>query len=235
MWAALLATAISCRVGAYINQHTIPGFRGVYFLGTATATLVGAAGLLVVLGMKDWIPGRCLLLMLIPIAYLIAARLYKGHTAEQPLIYVGHIATAVMALAVLVSVLHITVQVFEPITMSNVNLRVALFFAEAALFYGLATVLRPKGYNVYLGAVMACAAVWQLLSFWETPPEYYTLAFSLLGFALLLAYRLALLEQSGLATAGFQSANVLLTSGALPPRRCSRCAILPSSAKRCAC
>jgi hypothetical protein len=210
---AMLATAISCRIGAYIFRHSMPRLSGIYFLGTAAATLIGAAGLLAVLGVKDWTV-QALYLMLIPIAYLVAARLYRGHTAEQPLIYVGHIATAVMALTVLVSVLDLARPFFEPITRDYVNLRVALFFAEAAIFYGLATVLRPQGYNVYLGAAMACAAVWQLLLFQETRPEYYTLAFSLIGFALLVTYRLALLErfnQGGLATAGFQSANVLLS------------------------
>jgi hypothetical protein len=210
---AMLATAVSCRVGAFMFRHTMPRLSVTYFIGTAAATLVGAMGLLVVLGLTDW-TYQVLYLMLIPIAYLIAAWLYKGHTAEQPLILVGQIATAIMAATVLLSVMNWVEAQFAPITQDYANLRVALFFAEAAVFYAIATALQPRGYNVYLGATMGCAAVWQLLTFWDTNPEYYTLAFSVLGFALLLAYRLGFLERFGpgaLDTAGFQCANVLLS------------------------
>ncbi len=216
--AAMLATAISCRVGAFLFRHTMPWLSITYFIGTAAATLVGAMGLMVVLGVSDW-TYQVLLLIVIPIAYLIAAWLYKGHTAEKPLIFVGHVATAIMAVTVLATILDIVTPFFAPPAAlpevkNPVHLRVALFFAEAAIFYVLATILRPKGYNVYLGATMACAAVWQLLTYLDTPAEYYTLAFSVLGFALLVAYRLNVLErfsQSGLDSAGFQCANVLLT------------------------
>src|SRR2546427_446409 len=64
------------------------------------ATLAAAAGAL-----WAWSEGKMAwdrqapLLMVIPILYLIASRLYRGHPEEQPLGWVAHAGTAVMLLA----------------------------------------------------------------------------------------------------------------------------------------
>ena len=58
---------------------------------------------------------------------------------------------------------------------------------------------------------MACGAVWQLLQFYSVDAEYYTLTFALLGLALLVCYRLAILEWTGLVEAAFQCANALMS------------------------
>jgi hypothetical protein len=75
--------------------------------------------------------------------------------------------------------------------------------------------LRKQGWTIYPATAMACGAVWQLFQYANiVTPEYYALAFALLGFALLVAYRLAVLErfeQGGLATAAFGSANALMS------------------------
>jgi hypothetical protein len=86
----------------------------------------------------------------------------------------------------------------------------ALFAAEGALFYGLAAGFRRQGFNVYLGTVMACGAVWQLLNYAQVAPDVYTITFAALGLALLIAYRFAVVERyasMALATAAFQAAN----------------------------
>jgi hypothetical protein len=213
---AMLLTAISCRVGAHLCRHTLPWVSTVYFFGTGAATLAGAAGLLHLLpgiDLKAW-DRQAAILMLVPIAYLVASRFYRGHTAERPLVWVAHAATGFMVLGVLTASLQITPQVFEPITGSPSNLLLALFCAEAAVFYALVTGLRHEGWAVYPATAMACGAIWQLFSYWDAPVEYYTLAFALLGFALLLAYRLALLERfekGGLAPAAFGSGNALMS------------------------
>jgi len=211
---AMLVTAISCRVGAYLYRRTIPWLSATYFFGTAAATLVGAAGLFSVVGLKTW-PELAPAVMLIPILYMIAARLYRGHTPEDPLVLVGHTATAAMLVAVVAAALHITPEhVYEPVTGEGTNLLLALFFAEAAVFYGLAAAFRKQGYNVYLCTAMACGAVWQLLHYANVGAEYYTLTFALLGMVLLVAYRLAVLERlrwAGLADAAFQCANALMS------------------------
>jgi hypothetical protein len=207
---AMLLTAISCRAGAYLYRKTLPPVSVAYFFGTAAATLVGAAGLLWVLGLQTW-EGQAPLLMLIPILYIIAARLYRGHTPETPLVWCAHAATAVMIVSSVRTALE---GCFDPVVAKSVNLTLALFAAEAAVFYTLAAIFRMKGFNVYFATVMASGAIWQLLKYANVDNEYYTVAFAIIGIALLVAYRFAVLErfkQSGLTAAAFQSANAWLS------------------------
>jgi hypothetical protein len=209
---ALVLTAVSCRVGAYLCRHTLPWVSMVYFFGTAAATLAAAAASLTLAGVRSW-DQQAPIVMLIPILYMVASRLYRGHTAERPLQWAAHVATAFMIVGVITTALNITEQV-EPTTGSHTNLLLALFCAEASLFYALASGLRKESWTLYAATVMACGSVWQLLSYWSVAPEYYTLAFALLGFALLLAYRWALLERyekGDLATAAFGCANALMS------------------------
>ena len=208
---AMFITAVSCRVGAHLHRHSIPWLSSTYFFGTAAATLTGLAGLLSVSGIKTW-DEMAPLVMIVPIVYIVAARLYRGHTQENPLVWVAHAATGVMIAAVLAAAMHLTPQhVFEPQAGKSLNLLLAAFFAEAAAFYALAAALRKQGFNVYLGAAMACGALWQLLQYGHVGAEYYTLTFAILGLGLLVCYRLALLEWTGLVDAAFQCANALLS------------------------
>ncbi|HEV3116789.1 MAG TPA: hypothetical protein VGY58_07030 [Gemmataceae bacterium] len=210
---AMAVTALSSRIGAYLYRHTMPWLSAVYFFGTAAATIVGAAGLLICLGVKAW-DVQAPFLMLIPIAYVAASRMYRGHTAAEPLVWVGQAATGIMVLAVLAAAWHITPLVFEPVSGDKTNLLLGLFFAEAALFYALVAAFHKQGYNLYLAASMACGAIWQLLLFWSLEPETYTLVFATLGFLLLIAYRIGVLESfraTRLAKAAFQSANALMS------------------------
>jgi hypothetical protein len=208
---AMFVTAVSCRLGAHLYRHTIPRLSSTYFFGTAAATLVGLAGLLSVLGIKTW-NEMAPLVMVVPILYIIASRLYRGHSQEAPLVAVSHTATGVMIAAVLGAAMHLTPEhVFEPHTGVSLNLLLAAFFAEAAVFYGLAAAFRKQGFSVYLGTAMACGAVWQVLQYWQVGAEYYTLFFAMLGLILLVCYRLAMLEWTGLVKAAFQCANTLMS------------------------
>jgi hypothetical protein len=208
---AMLITAISCRIGAHLYRHSIRWLSATYFFGTAAATLLGLVGLLSVLGIRDW-DELAPLVMLVPILYLIASRLYRGGSQEQPLVWVAHAATGVMIVAVLGAAMHLTpAHVVEPVAGKSANLLLAAFFAEAALFYALAAAFHKQGLNVYLGTLMACGAAWQLLQYTQVGAEYYTLTFALLGLALLVGYRLAMLEWTGLVGPAFQSANALLS------------------------
>jgi hypothetical protein len=234
---AMLITAASCRVGAHLYRQTLPALSAVYFFGTAAATLVGAAGLLAVLGVRTWAL-QAPLLMLLPIAYLVAARLYRGHTPERPLVWVGHAATAVMLLSSLVAAVHgfpvvpggrvvapasgdpvadALATAFQGLLLVRgepLNLLLAAFFAEAALFYALAAAFRRQNVSVYLATAAACAAVWQLLNFGGFPDVSYTLAFAAAGLALLIGYRFAVVERfavTGLAATAFRCANSLLS------------------------
>ena len=207
---AMFVTAASCRLGAHLYRRTIPWLSSTYFFGTAAATLTGLAGLLAVLGFRTW-DKMAPLMMIVPILYMIAARLYRGHTQEKPLVWVAHAATGVMIAAVLAAATHLTpTHVAEPTSGDRLNLLLAAFFAEAAVFYAFAAAFRKRGGNIYLGAAMACA-LWQLLQYYQVDAEYYTLFFAILGLLLLACYRLTMLEWTGLVNAAFQCANALMS------------------------
>jgi hypothetical protein len=217
---AMLLTVVSSRVGAHLYRQSHRGIAAAYFFATGAATLVAAAGLLTVLNVTSWYQ-QAPCLMLIPLAYLVAARVYQGaRPAEQqgtieapwqaPLVWVAHAATVVM----LLSSLGAALDGFLVRTGDRRNLLLALFAAEGALFYGLAAAFRHQGFNVYLGTVMACGAVWQLLNYGQVAPDVYTITFAALGLALLIAYRFAVVERyasTTLATAAFQVANALMS------------------------
>jgi hypothetical protein len=210
---AMLLTAVACRIGAHLYRHSTAWLSATYFFGTAAATLVGLAGLLSILGIQTW-HDLAAVLMAVPILYAIAARLYRGHSQERPLLWAAQAATAVILVAVLAASAHLTPQhVFEPEAGTRLNLSLALVFAEAAVFYALAAAFRKHGLNVYLCTAAASGAVWQLLQYWHVGPEYYTLTFAVLGLVLLVGYRLALWERTGLAEPAFQCANALMSLG----------------------
>ncbi len=206
---AMLLTALSCRFGAHVYRGKQPRLVVVYFFATAAATLIGVTAFLAALGLDSW-REHAPWLMLIPIIYLVASRLYRDRPEETALIWVSHCATAVM----LVSCLASAIEGFAPIQQQPLNLVLALFCTEAAVFYGLATAFHKHVCTIHLFAAMACGAVWQLLTYWGVSIEFYTLTFALVGLGLLVIYRFALLEHlaSGpLADAAFQSANTLLS------------------------
>ena len=206
---AMVLAAVSCRVGAFIYRHEIPRLSAAYFFATAAATMVAAVALLAALGQTTW-PQHAPWLMFIPIAYVIAAYLYRGHASAEPLVWVSHVAAAVM----LVSSLASAQRGFTVVQGEFLNLALALFFAEAALFYYLAVVFHRQPFAVHLGTLMVCGTIWQLLTYGGVGPDYYTLAFALLGLGLLVAYRFALFEEmisEKLAEAAFQSANTTLS------------------------
>jgi hypothetical protein len=207
---ATLLTAAACRFGAYATRLRLPRLTILYFFATGAATMVAAVALLAALGLTRW-QDHAPWLMLLPIAYLIASRLYRGGPAEAPLIVVAHAATAVMLISSLAS----SVEGFTHIVQEQpLNLVLALFFAEAAFFYALAAAWHKQVAAIHLAAAMGCATLWQLLTYLGVQSETYTLTFALVGVALLVAYRFAVLERfqaPALASAAFHSGNVLLS------------------------
>lgn len=207
--AAMLLTAISCRYGAFLYRRTSPGLASTYFIATAAATLLTGTAFLSALGLNSW-REHAPWLMLIPTAYLVAARLNRGHTSERPLLLVAHVAT----LAMLVSSFASGIEGFAIVHGQPLNLVLALFYAEAALFYLLAAWLYKEIWTIHLCAAMACGTVWQLLTYWSVNAEYYTLTFAVVGLVLMIVYRLAVLERFSagpISNAAFQSANTLLS------------------------
>jgi len=209
---AMVLTAICCRISAFLHEHSMPRLAAAYLAATAAATLVGAAGLLSMLGLKAW-PVQSPLLMVIPILYLLASRLYQGRPSQRPLAEVAHGATVLLLLSVLFSALNLSQRV-EPVVGLQTNLLLSLFCAEAAVFYAAAAILYGGGRSVYLATAMACGAVWQLLNFWSLRAEYYCVTFAVLGTVLLAAYRLAAWERvarPALVVAAFRCANALMS------------------------
>ena len=96
----------------------------------------------------------------------------------------------------------------------SVDCLLAIFFAEATVFYAVAAVIGKKQHHIYLAMLSACGALRQVLTLWQINEENYTLVFAIAGMALLVASRLAALEKlkiSGLAKAAFQCGNTLLS------------------------
>lgn len=206
---AMLLAAAACRLGAYLHRHERTGVVTLYFFGSAAALMVTATALLVVLGLESW-QEHAPWLMLIPAVYLVAARAYPEGQGSRALELVAHAATGVMLVSSLASAWEGFVQVRE----APLNLTLALFFAEAAGFYMLASLWQKRAWTVDACALVCCGAVWQMLNYWGVPSEYYTLAFALAGLALMVVYRLAVLERYGAARtaeAAFHSANALLS------------------------
>jgi hypothetical protein len=205
-------TAVCCRISAYLHERRMPRLAAAYLAATAAATLVGAAGLLSMLGLKAW-PIQSPLLILIPIFYLLASRLYQGRAAQRPLAELAHAATIVLLFSVLFSALNLAERV-GPVVGLQTNLLLSLFCAEAAVFYTIAAILYGGGRSVYCATGMACGALWQLLNFWNFRAEYYCVTFAALGIALLAAYRLAAWERvarPALVVASFRCANALMS------------------------
>ncbi len=206
---AMVLAAAACRVGAYVHRKERAGVVTIYFFGSAAALMVAATAVLVVLGLESW-SEHAPWLMLVPIAYLVAARAYPEGQESRSLELVAHAATAVM----LVSSLASAFEGFVQERAKTLNLILALFFAEAAIFYLLASLWQKRVWTVEACALAACGAAWQALNWWRVDTEYYTLAFALAGLGLMVVYRLALLEKYQAvrtAEAAFRSANALVS------------------------
>ncbi len=207
--AAMALTAISCRIGAHLSRHERPHLAAVYFFATAAAEMVGAAALLRQLGFTTW-SQQAWLLMLIPLAHCVAARMYRGHPWAGPVLAAGQAATFVMLASSLATTLRATFA-----ATGSLNLTLAGFFALAALFFALTAVLHGRQSGVYFATLTGCAAVWQGLLGFGVPDEYYALAFAAVGLVMLTTYRAASADGVGRFTgtrAGFDCANGLLTA-----------------------
>jgi hypothetical protein len=205
---AMVLTAIACRVGAHLFRTAQPKLAATYFMATAAAELVGLAGLLRQVGLVGW-EQQAWVLMLVPIAHAVAAYLYRGRAWAAPVVAAGHVAAAVL----LVSSLSAAASDLNAFAVGQpLNLALAGFFVEAAVFYTLTAVLHRQTPSIYFATLMACAAVWQLLTYSAVADEFYTLAFALPGLALLIGYRLAGRDgQPGRSKAVFDCANGLLS------------------------
>ncbi len=185
---AMAMAVISCRVGAFLYRKTDSRTASTYFFLTGAATLVGAAGLLNQFGITNW-ANQAPILMLIPIVYAIASRIYREPVDRDSLLSVAHVATIVMVISVLGSATHLTPQVV-PVQGTNLNLTLAAFFFEGAAFYALLSGIRQQSRHVFCATAMAGGALWQLLGYAQATAEVHIIAFAVVGLTLLIAARL---------------------------------------------
>jgi len=180
--AVMVLVAASNRVSAWLCRHAAPAWSAVYFFGSAAAAVVAAAGLLRVLDCREW-SQQAPWLMLLPIGYLVAGRLWRGHSPERPLGWVAQASTAVILLGVLgASVEWNTADPAAGLLAGRAeNLRLGLVFAEAAGFYTLASIFRRRSANLYFAAAAACGALWQFLGYWRVGESYKTMLYAVLG------------------------------------------------------
>ncbi len=209
---AMFVAAATCRISAYVNRHGDFWWVPPHLIASAAALLVALAGLLWVLGVQSW-AAQAPLMMLVPIAYLLAGHIESGPRVRDTWSGVAHIGTFVMIASVLGSALEITPRVVQPVVGHHINLLLAAFTAEAAIFFGLTSLYRRHAFGIFAATVMASGALWQLLNYWSVSSDYYTLAYAVAGLVLLTAQRLLAArtpEPEGWSVAAFQSANTLM-------------------------
>ena len=219
---ASLIVAICHRVSAHLLERHNVRLAWNYMFMSAAAAMVAAAGLLRSMDVVDW-PTQACLLMLLPLGYLIAGRLWRGHFPERPLGAVAHAGTAVILVHVFFGTLADSGQYF--ISRSTGNLLLGTVFAEAAVFYALAGLFRRKSVNVYFAAASACGAFWQFMCYFDVDGAYYSLIYAVLGTVLLVTARTLGLEWTdkylangsgvkrldGRGLTAFKSANAILS------------------------
>ncbi len=208
---AMVLAAVASRLGAFIYRNSGKWLPMAYHFATAAATMVAAVAALAACGFERW-QEHAPTMMLIPIMYLVAAKLYGDRGPREPLMAVAHTATVVMLVSSLTSAFYGFTKLDPD---KNLNLALAAFFAEAAVFYGLATSFQRKPFCVHLATLMASGSLWQMLMYFGiTSANAYLLTFAFLGLGLLLVYRFSVLEQTAaapLTEAAFQAANSLLS------------------------
>jgi hypothetical protein len=205
----MLITAVANRANAYLCRRSAPKSSSAYFAISAASVLIAVAGLLRVLGLTQWID-QAPWMMLIPIAYLVGSRLWRGHPAEQPLYWITQTATAVILAHVFVATMQ-DVRNFAPMQGMTTSLMLGLVFLEAAGFYLLASLFRRRSINTYLAAAAACGALWQFMGYYGVDERYYTMLYACLGLACLSVSRLLGLEQ--VALYGLSDEKNLATRG----------------------
>ena len=200
---AMLVVAVANRVSAYLYQNISRSLSAVYLFFSAGALIVAAAGWLRIREM-DWLQ-QTLLLMLIPIAYLVASRLWRGRPPERPLGWIAHTATAVIFAHALVGLFQQAATDGLDITM---HLLLAILLVETAVFYALAAVLRRQSANIYFAVAAAGGAVWQFMLYVQLPQPLFTIVFAIVGLAMIIAARTMGLSETQVYDAHGRSRSV---------------------------
>ncbi len=178
---AMFTVAVCNRVAAFLWREDHPGLSGTFFFLSAAGLLLAAAGMLREWGWQAW-SVQAPVLMLIPIGYLIASRLWRGRPPETPLARVAHASAAVILIGCFLAAMDgIPSRILGAASMQTENLYLGWAFLEASLFYGLAGWFRRASWNTYFATFALCAALWQFLAYYGVPDHDYPLIYALVG------------------------------------------------------
>ena len=187
--ACMVTVAVANRLSAFLVRRDLPKLSLTHFVISAAALMVAYAGLLRQFGLTHW-ANQAPWLMLMPMGYIIAARLWRGHSPEAPLARVSHVSTAVILVGTVLSAQRLDANSFwHPVQADPLNLQLAITFVAATAFYVLAGLFRKRSWNGFLGTVTGCAAIWQLLGYFGVDPAWRSLILALPGLGLLLVAR----------------------------------------------
>jgi hypothetical protein len=196
---AMLVVAVTSRISAWVFGEKSPKTSATYLCFSAGGLVVAAAGMLRVIGFVFWYQ-QVPLLMLIPIGYLIASRLWRDRSPERPLGWVAHAATAVILFHVGIGVIasmESLESVFRPQVGLLDNLLLGITLLEATVFYVLAAYVRRKSLNVYFAMICLCAGLWELMGYTGLfAAPYYTMVYALLGLSFLVIARVLGIESA---------------------------------------
>lgn len=193
--AAMATVAVCTRLSAWLCRRTDPQASATYFFLSAAGLLIAAAGALRAFGWTEW-SQQAPVLMAVPIVYIVASRLWRGRSPENPLAQIAHASTAVILAGSLNAALQDDpVAYLRPIEGSTTNLLLGLTFVEATVFYALAGWFRRRSWNALLSTAAACGAVWQFQGYFGVPGSTYALIYAVLGIAGLATGRLLGLSQ----------------------------------------
>jgi hypothetical protein len=209
----MLLVAACMRASAIIFQKTSPRIAADYLFLSATSVLVLVAGVLRSLGVTSW-THQAPILMLVPIAYIIAARLWRGQQPERPLAIAAHVGTGVILFHLLCSTVKEFDTFLQPVRADVENLWMGLVFGEATVFYLLAAAFRRHGANIYAATACACAAIWQLAGYYDIPDVAYTVLYAVLGLVVLAISRVAGVQNVRTFQQGGGESSTLLGRGA---------------------
>ncbi|WP_428303948.1 hypothetical protein [Lacipirellula sp.] len=208
---AMLIAAVCNRISAALYRRSDARTSQLYFFLSAACVLVAAAGQLRDRGLTDW-SDQAPWLMLIPLAYLLGARLWRGHSAERPLYYVAQAATGVILAAGFIATIK-DPTAFRPLLGERTSLLYGLVFSEAAIFYLLAGFFKRRSWNTYLAAAAACGAIWQFMGYYGIDASYYTMLYAGLGLACLVGARSLGLQPVTVYRERYRSTTVLRGRG----------------------
>lgn len=209
---AIGAVAIAARLGAWANLPRHQNTAHLHFIASAGSVLVLVAGVLWSVGLKQW-SGQGPWLALVPIAYLLASKLWNDKPSARPVFVLANTAMPIVLLFTFVAALSVGPDAILPVTGQYLNLSLALTGVEVAVFYAIVATwfVRPKA--LFAATVALCLAVWQLFGYFALPMQSFVLAYALVGLMLLVLYRIAALDEAkrhALSVAAFASGNALL-------------------------